>query len=606
MRELIAVLAAATALFAQQTSAVAANPLPKPAKITWGSSGAFTVDSLELNAPDNDVLKAGFERASKAIFDLKWVPAATEAPVRSFEPFPTPTAGTKARRVKRQYNTTSSLNSVNVKVADTHASLTHGVDESYTLDISAGSTAVEISAKTVYGALHAFTTLQQIVISDGKKLLVEAPVSIDDKPLYPVRGIMIDSGRNYLSLPKIKEQISGMALSKLNVLHWHIIDAQSWALEIPSYPEMTDDAYSESEVYTPADIKELVEFAAARGVRIIPEIDMPGHASSGWKQIDTSILSCIDSWWSNDNWPLHTAVEPNPGQLDPLANRTYEITGKVYKDVAAMFPDSWFHIGGDELHINCYNFSTNVQKFWAQGKTMGDLVQHWVDTAIPNFKKQANKTLVMWEDVAISPDARASGVVPKDIVLQAWNNGLTNIQNLTRDGYRVIVSSSDFLYLDCGYGGWVGNDQRYNVQENPNASVISFNYGGNGGSWCAPYKTWQRIYDYDFTTGLDDTQKSLVQGAIAPLWAEQVDDTVISGKMWPRAAALAELVWSGNRDSKGNKRTTELTQRILNFREYLVKSGVSAAPLMPKYCAQNPHACDLNLDQDVLNKPVAA
>jgi hexosaminidase len=136
---------------------------------------------------------------------------------------------------------------------------------------------------------------------------------------------------------------------------------------------------------------------------------------------------------------------------------------------------------------------------------------------------------------------------------------------------------------------------------NPNASVPTYNYGGGGGSWCAPYKTWQRIYDYDFTLNLTSQQAAHVLGAEAPLWSEQVDDTVISSKMWPRAAALAELTWSGNKDPvTGIKRTTQMTQRILNFREYLVANGVMAAPLQPQYCLRNPHACDLYLNQTAL------
>jgi hexosaminidase len=99
---------------------------------------------------------------------------------------------------------------------------------------------------------------------------------------------------------------------------------------------------------------------------------------------------------------------------------------------------------------------------------------------------------------------------------------------------------------------------------------------------CAPYKTWQRIYDYDFTANLTAAEAKLVIGVTAPLWSEQSDDTTISSKMWPRAAALAELAWSGNKNAAGKKRVTELTQRILNFREYLVRLGVGAAPLMPK------------------------
>ncbi|OAL46008.1 hypothetical protein IQ07DRAFT_192051 [Pyrenochaeta sp. DS3sAY3a] len=597
---------AATAIFARQAEAVAANPLPKPANITWGNSGCLSFGSVSLEGPDHEYIQDAFDRVTDAITELKWIPQATEAPMRSLEPFPTPTGSASKRKHRRQYgagNCTSEITTIKIDVADTHAALQHGVDESYELEIAAGSDSVEITAQTVYGALHALTTLQQIVINDGSgQLIVEQPVSIQDKPLYPVRGIMIDTGRNFISKKKIFEQLDGMALSKLNVLHWHLIDSQSWALEIEAFPEMTLDAYSENEIITQDMLKEIIAYASARAIRIIPEIDVPGHASSGWKQIDESILTCTDSWWSNDVWALHTAVEPNPGQLDILNNKTYEITGKVYKEVANIFPDNWFHIGGDELFINCNNFSSLAVEFFASGKSMGDLYQYWVDHAIPNFRAQANKTFVMWEDVRLSAAVAATGVVPKDIVIQAWNNGLEHISNLTADGYRVIVSSSDFIYLDCGYGGWVSNDPRYNVQSNPNNdSTPSFNWGGTGGSWCAPYKTWQRIYDYDFTFNLTDAQKSLVQGAIAPLWSEQVDDVVISQKMWPRAAALAELVWSGNRDANGNKRTTELTQRILNFREYLVASGVAASPLMPKYCLQHPHECDLYQNQTALH-----
>jgi hexosaminidase len=574
---LLASAVAASALFAGHAEAVAANPLPKPANITWGNSGCLSVGSLKLDGPDHKVLTAAFDRTTNSITELKWIPAATEAPIRKFQAFPTPTAGSK-RKSKRQYGTgncTSTLSTVKVEISDTHAQLQHGVDESYTMEIATGSDTIKISAKTVYGALHAMTTLQQIVINDGTgKMIVEQPVSIDDKPLFPVRGIMIDTGRNYLSKKKIMEQVDGMSLSKLNVLHWHMIDNQAWPVEISAYPDMTEDAYSPNEVYTQDSLKEIVSYAAARGVRIIPEIDMPGHASSGWKQIDPSILTCVDSWWSNDVWPAHTAVQPNPGQLDILNNKTYEVTAKVYKEMATIFPDNWFHIGGDELFANCNNFSTLGLAWFESGKSMGDLYQYWVDKAIPNFRSQVNKTFVMWED-------------------------------LTAQGYRVIVSSSDFIYLDCGNGGYVSNDPRYNVLINPNATDggANFNWGGLGGSWCAPYKTWQRIYDYDFTYNLTATQKALVQGAIAPLFGEQVDDTIVSQKMWPRAAALAELVWSGNRDANGKKRTTELTQRILNFREYLLASGIQAAPLMPKYCAQHPHECDLYLDQDVHKDP---
>jgi hexosaminidase len=371
-------------------------------------------------------------------------------------------------------------------------------------------------------------------------------------------------------------------------------------MQMESYPEMTKDAYSPDETYSHADLRGVIAYAKARGVRVIPEVDMPGHASSGWKQVDPKMVACANPWWSNGVWPLHTAVKPNPGQLDIIYNKTYEVVETVYNEHSTVFTDHFFHVGADELQTGCFNFSAPIRSWLAANtsRTYDDLAQYWIDHAVPIFTQIPNRTLIMWEDIYLNtPHAHT---VPKNIIMQSWNNGLSNIKNLTRDGYDVIVSSVDLLYLDCGNGGWVTNDPRYDVLTNPNAdntSIKSFNYGGDGRSWCAPYKTWQRIYDYDFTKGLTAKEKKHGIGAVAPLWSEQVDDTVVSAKMWPRAAALAELVWSGNRDSKGNKRTTELTQRILNFREYLVANGVQAAALVPKYCLLHPYACDLYYNQ---------
>ena len=156
-------------------------------------------------------------------------------------------------------------------------------------------------------------------------------------------------------------------------------------------------------------------------------------------------------------------------------------------------------------------------------------------------------------------------------------------------GYDIIVSSASHLYLDCGYGGFVTNDPRY-VDSDHNEE---FNQG-SGGSWCNPYKTWQRIYSYDFAANLTQEEKQHIIGVEAALWSEQVDSIVVSQKIWPRTAALAELTWSGNKDVEtGKLRTNSLTQRLLNFREYLVAIGYNASPLVPKYCMRNPHACDI-------------
>lgn len=606
---------------ATTTHAIKVNPLPAPASITWGTAGPIAVSNqILLHGTDNQIVQEAWERAWKTITTLKWIPAVVDGPVPVFDAFPNVTvAGRRRRR-----DTTTGLSTVNLILASTSETLQHGVDESFTLNITAAASTIEVTANTIWGALHAFTTLQQIIISDGGDgLLVEQPVSLADKPLYPHRGVMIDTGRNFLSVPKIYEQLDGMALSKLNVLHWHLVDSQSWPIEIKAYPQVTQDAYSAREIYTQDDVRALIAYAKARGIRVIPEIDMPGHAAAGWKRIDEAIVTCENSWWSNDDWPKHTAVQPNPGQLDIINPNTYTAVKNIYDELSNLFTDNLFHVGGDEVHDNCNLFSTFTTQWLAADttRTFNTLLQYWIDTALPIFLSTTQRTrsrrLIMWEDVILAT-SHASNVPSADVILQSWNGGLTNIKNLTSRGYDIIVSSADFFYLDCGFGGYVTNDARYNVQSNPTPDVPNFNYGGGGGSWCAPYKTWQRIYNYDFTLNLTAEEKQHVLGAEAPLWGEQSDDQVVSNKIWPRAAAFAELLWSGNRDTSGRKRTTEMSARILNFREYLVANGISAAPLvslfyvvfrravlltrlqMPKYCLQNIHACDLFLDQDAV------
>ena len=586
--------------------AVKVNPLPAPRSAEWGDSGPKYLERhVRLTGVRDRIVHDAWDRTWRTIKDLKWVPAVVEAPIPEFPPFPTePAIPVEKRHDRGHGHRGRRLRTVNVKVHDTRAKLDHGVDESYTLKISEKSDSIDITAKTVWGALHAFSTLQQIVIADDRgDLMVEQPVTIKDSPLYPLRGIMLDTARNFLSVKKILAQLDAMALSKLNVLHWHITDTQSWPIEIRHYPEMTKDAYSKKKIYSHRDVRKIIDYAHARGIRVIPEIDTPSHCSSGWRQVDPEVVACGDSWWSNDDWQFHTAVQPNPGQLDPAYEGTYEVVKNVHKELSGLFKDNFYHVGGDELRSNCYNMSQHVRDWFAEdpSRDFDDLLQLWVDKTLPIFQDKKERRIIMWEDIILS-EVMSVKDVPKNIIMQSWNHGLTNLKKLTSRGYDVIVSSADFFYLDCGQGGYVGNDPRYNEMENPDPEGgFTFNYGGPGGSWCAPYKTYQRIYDYDFTDGLTKEEKKHILGAIAPLWSEQVDDVTVESKLWPRAGALAELVWSGNVNAKGQKRTTELTSRILNYREYLVALGIGATALQPEYCLQNPHHCDLNYDQTAVN-----
>ncbi|KAG0054881.1 hypothetical protein BGZ83_010219 [Gryganskiella cystojenkinii] len=610
-------IAAAIGLLAlTMTEAVKVNPLPAPVTIQWASSGPVKVDShFRIVGPKHEVLSKAYARTASLIKEEKWTPRTWEQPIGEFPPYP---ELHKRAEVDASNNNKATLKTVTVTVSDLKADLQHGVDESYTLDITAAGQGT-IKAKTAWGALHGLQTLNQIIINDGHDgLLIEQPVHIEDAPKYIHRGVMYDTARNFYPLKSLYKQIDALSYSKMNVFHWHVTDSQSWPIEIKKHPQMTKDAYSGREIYSHKDIAALIKYGRERGVRVIPEIDMPGHSAAGWKQVDPKSVTCVDSWWDNDGWTHHSAVEPTPGQLDISYDGAYKLIKDVYDELSGVFTDNVFHVGFDELQTYCFNYSSSANEWFKQrpGATYFDFAQYYIDKALPIFQNKKNRRLMMWEDVVLSPDIAAKHI-PKDVILQSWNNGVDNIKKLTSAGYDVVVSSADFVYLDCGHGGWVTNDIRYNVNSppalpkaiqdafdnNPSAySPTTVNYGGAGASWCAPYKTWQRMYDYDFTAGLTAAEAKHVIGGEAAIWSEQSDPTVVDSKVWPRTAAYAESLWSGNRNAEGYKRTTELSARIFEFRERLLERGINAAPLVPKYCLQHPHKCDIQLNQTALGK----
>ncbi|KAF9131209.1 hypothetical protein BGW39_002115 [Mortierella sp. 14UC] len=581
-------IAAALGLIAVAVStaeAVKVNPLPAPVTISWGKTGPIKIaNDFKIVGPKHDVLSKAYERTAALIKEERWIPQTWEQPAGEFPPFPvlSKRADEDEEPTLEAFNNggnKKTIKTITVQVSDLKSELQMGVDESYTLDITAAGQGI-IKAKTPWGALHALNTLTQIVIDDGKHgLHIEEPVHIEDAPKYVHRGVMLDTARNYYPVKALMKQIDALAWAKLNVFHWHITDTQSWPLEIKKYPQMLKDAYSPREIYSQRDIAAIIKYGRERGVRVIPEIDMPGHSASGWLQVDKKAVTCADSWWDNDGWTHHSAVQPNPGQLDISYEGTYKLIKDIYSEAAALFKDNIFHVGSDELMTYCFNYSSSAMGWFEQrpGSTYADFAQYYLDKALPIYMDKPQRRLMMWEDIVLSPDMPAKNV-PKDIIMQSWNLGVENppvLPEAIKEAFE--KNPSDY-------------------------SPTSLNYLGMGASWCAPYKTWQRIYGYDFTAGLTEEEAKHVLGAEAALWSEQSDASVVENKIWPRAAALAELLWSGNRDAEGYKRTTELTARISDYRERMVARGHAAHPLVPKYCLQHPHHCDLYRNQTAWGK----
>ena len=312
-----------------------------------------------------------------------------------------------------------------------------------------------------------------------------------------------------------------------------------------------------------------------------------GHTGS-WAETYPEIVACANMFWwpAGSQWADRLASEPGTGHLNPLNPKTYQVLKNVIRDVATLFPETFYHGGADEIIPGCWKADPTNQSYLSNGGTLSQLLETFINSTLPCILS-LNRTAVYWEDVLLDDNVKVDpSFLPREhTILQTWKNGSNNTKKITEAGYRAVVSSSEFYYLDCGHGGFVGNDTQYDQQSTGGNS-------GNGGSWCAPFKTWQTIYNYDITYGLSEDEAKLVLGGEVALWSEQADPAVLDSRIWPRTSAMAETLWSGNRDESGKKRNSEATDRLNEWRYRMVSRGIKAEPIQPLWCVRNPGMCN--------------
>ncbi|KAL5574530.1 hypothetical protein UlMin_016229 [Ulmus minor] len=552
------------------TTFVRSKPIdvwPKPRTFLWPKPQARLLDpNFSIKSPNHQYLTPAANRYRnlivnehyKPLFNLSSVSVTASAPP---------------------------LQALLIEIFDLNSPLKQGVNESYNLIIPAVGGSASLTAQTVWAAMRGLETFSQLVW--GKPSIVAVGLTISDSPIFGHRGIMLDTSRNYYKVEDILRTIEAMSANKLNVFHWHITDSHSFPLVIPSEPELAArGSYGSDMQYSPDDVKRIVDFGFEHGVRVLPEIDSPGHTGS-WAEAYPEIVACANKFWwpAGTKWEDRLASEPGTGHLNPLHPKTYQVLTNVIRDVVAAFPESLYHSGADEIIPNCWKSDPTIKSFLSKGGTLSQLLEIFINNTLP-FIVSHNRTVVYWEDVLLDATVRVDpSLLPREhTILQTWNNGHNNTKLIVSSGYRVIVSSSDFYYLDCGHGDFIGNDSRYDQQTGSGQ--------GNGASWCGPFKTWQLIYNYDIDFGLTEEEKKLVLGGEVALWSEQADPTVLDSRIWPRASALAESLWSGNKDEMGKKRFGEATDRLNEWRNRMVSRGIGAEPIQPLWCTRNPGMCN--------------
>uniref|UniRef100_A0AAU8L1I2 Beta-hexosaminidase n=1 Tax=Sogatella furcifera TaxID=113103 RepID=A0AAU8L1I2_SOGFU len=466
----------------------------------------------------------------------------------------------------------------------TSAKPTLDMDESYHLKVETVDNRItaEILGPTYFGCRHALETLSQLVVYDdvSNSLVMPGRLEIRDRPVYKYRSFTMDTSRNFVPINALKRTIDGMASVKMNVFHWHMTDSHSFPMESKTFPNLTIyGAYGPDKIYTQKEIRDLVEFAAWKGVKIIPEFDAPAHTGEGWQHwTPKGTVICFN----DQPWYDH-CVEPPCGQLNPVNENVYKILGGIQTDMHKLFDLSdVFHMGGDEVQFKCWNSSKEITEFiqsrgWNQSDShslfrIWDIFQSRAYESLQQVTNQSPQA-ILWTSTLTEQENVKEIIKPSQYIIQIWTTGTDpQIKDLVLNGYRLIFSNYDALYLDCGFGGWVS--------------------GGN--NWCSPYKPWQTIYSNDMVqlikqvTGNEyrPEMAQLIYGASAALWTEQVDEHSLDGRLWPRMAALAERLWT-------NPSTPwqAAEERMLQQRERLVQMGIAAEALQPEWCRQHEGDC---------------
>ena len=363
-------------------------------------------------------------------------------------------------------------------------------DESYRLSIT--SEQIMISAENDLGALHALETILQLLSCDAKGYFF--PVcKISDQARFAWRGLMIDAARHFMPVDVIKRNLDALAAVKMNVLHLHLSDDQGFRLESKKFPKLTALA-SDGQFYTQEQIKEIIDYADQRGIRIVPEFDIPGHATS-WCVAYPELASA----------PGPYSLERNAGIFDPTINpsleSTYTFLETLFDEFCPLFKDQFFHIGGDENEGKQWTANADIQAFMRKNNIPDNhSLQAYFNQRLMKVLEKNGKTMMGWDEI-MHPQ------LPKTALIQSWR-GKEGIEKAVKNAYNVVLSNG--YYIDL----MQPTNEHYLVDPLP------------------------------AELELNEKQKNLVLGGEATIWSELVTPASIDSRIWPRTAAIAERLWS--------------------------------------------------------------
>jgi len=388
--------------------------------------------------------------------------------------------------------------------------------ESYHLTIAENK--IEIKAAHPAGLFAGVTSLLQLIRQQQSvnKQMVIPSWHIEDQPLYAWRGVMLDESRHFFGKQKVKQILDWMAFYKLNKFHWHLTDQPGWRIEIKKYPKLTliggigsfTDSLAKAQYYTQEEIKEIVRYAAERFIDVIPEIDMPGHATAANKAYPEH---------SGGGSPKYPEFTFNPGK-----ESTYQYLTDILREVDALFPSQMIHIGADEVHFGNQHWNKDeaVQTLM-ETKGFKDLpaVEAYFVTRMADSIKSLNNEVLAWDEIV------TGALSPEKTTVFWWRHDKPEIlKEALKKGYKVVLCPRLPLYFDF-------------VQDS--AHVV-------GRKWAGKFVPVQNVYDFPSKEITDlPNASSLIRGIQANIWTEVVvDEQQLDFKLFPRIAALSEAAWT--------------------------------------------------------------
>ncbi len=365
-----------------------------------------------------------------------------------------------------------------------------GEDEAYSLQVTEKS--ILLTAETELGAMHGLQTLLQLLGRNSDSFFFPS-VTINDKPRFVWRGLMIDACRHFIPLEVVKHNIDAMAAVKMNVLHWHLSEDQGFRVESKVFPKL-HQLGSNGDFYTQVQIKEVIAYANERGIRVMPEFDIPGHASA-WMVGHPELAS------APGNYKIEKFFGVFDPTIDPTLKETYKFFEKFFKEMAQLFPDDYMHIGGDENNGVQWDKNLKIQEFMKKnGIKSNHELQAYFNRNLLKILEKNGKKMIGWDEI-FQP------TLPKTIVIHSWR-GRESMEEAARKGYQSVLSNG--YYIDLFHN-------------------------------CAEHYLNDPL---PADSKLTDEEKSRILGGEATMWAELVIGESVDTRIWPRTAAIAERFWS--------------------------------------------------------------